>query len=144
MILQQKFKLLFKTTNTSDPSLLYVIFYTNNIFKYSYRMRWVNQQHNFKGTVTVISTETKELKSMPDLQRYPLNRRYVFCPTHHLSWRSFVQQAGKTAFVLHTICSTHHLSYTTFVLHIICPTHHTSYTSYVLHIIYCTHHLSYT
>ena len=119
MILQQKFKLLFKTTNTSDPSLLYVIFYTNNIFKYSYRMRWVNQQHNFKGTVTVISTETKELKSMPDLQRYPLNRRYVFCPTHHLS-------------------------YTTFVLHIICPTHHTSYTSYVLHIIYCTHHLSYT
>jgi len=56
------------------------------------------------------------------LQNFQFSVVSVICPTHHLSYISFV---------LHLIFPLHHLSYTSFSLHIICPTHHLSYTSFV-------------
>ena len=51
---------------------------------------------------------------------------------------SFVPQS----FVIHIICPSDHLYYSSFILHIICTTHHLYYTSFILHIICTTHHLS--
>ena len=64
---------------------------------------------------------------------------HTICPTHHFSYTSFVLQDGENF-----ICPSHHLSYTSFVLHIICPKHNSSYTSFVLHFICTLHYVSYS
>ena len=86
------------------------------------------------------------------LQNFQFSVVSVICPTHHLSYISFVPYRNQkniichTLYLSYTVCPTPYLSYTSFVLQrgdkYLFPKLHLSYTSFVLHIICSTPHLS--
>ena len=82
------------------------------------------------------------------LQNFQFSVVSVICPTHHLSYISFVIQKPEKYHLSYTLFVLHRLSYTSFVLQrgdkYLFPKLHLFYTSFVLHIICSTPHLSYT